>query len=176
MREEKVQPDVENRHFIERKNFMKSIVRYSILLCFVLMGTGLESCGKASRSGLTMVELTLGGQKVTVEVANTGPSRASGLMFRRELGENDGMLFVFKDSEPRSFWMKNTLIPLSVAFLDAEGRIINIEEMYPQSLQSHSSLGAAHFALEMNAGWFERHYLKRGDVVVGAVRAPASQD
>src|SRR6185503_5144124 len=118
------------------------------------------SCQQKFKSELPVVELSINGRKVMAEVANTTPAQSSGLMFRRELGENNGMLFVFKDSKQRAFWMKNTLIPLSVAFMDEKGKIENISEMPPLTQKSFFSTGPAHFVLEMNAGWFDKNSIK----------------
>lgn len=88
-------------------------------------------------------------------------------MHRRHMDKNDGMLFVFEQPQIVSIWMKNTLIPLSVAFIDEQGRIINIAEMLPQTLDTHSSLAPARYALEMNAGWFDKHGILAGKAVEG---------
>ena len=88
---------------------------------------------------------------------------------RRELAPHAGMLFVFEETQTLCFWMKNTLIPLSIAFLQDDGTILNIEEMKPQTLNSHCSLRPARFALEMNAGWFSKRGLKPGDKVSGEI-------
>lgn len=86
----------------------------------------------------------------------------AGLMFRKDLGSDVGMLFVFSDSQQRAFWMKNTLIPLSIAYMNEKGAVENILEMPPQTEQSFMSAGPAKFALEMNAGWFSKHGVKPG--------------
>lgn len=144
-------------------------------LVFTLVLFGL-SCGSTKKSDLPVVELTVDGNKAVVEVANTEPTRMSGLMFRREMDENHGMLFVFSDSQPRAFWMQNTLIPLSIAFMDEKGRIENILEMPPQTEQTFRSAGPAKYALEMNAGWYSKRGIKAGDMINGVVQAPASKD
>ena len=104
---------------------------------------------------------------IDVEIASDNSSRALGLMNRVMLPENDGMLFVFPDSEYRSFWMKNTYIPLSIAYIDKDNRIIEIKDMIPHNLSSVPSTSPAVYALEMNVGWFERNNIMAGDEVSG---------
>lgn len=113
------------------------------------------------------VKLVVNGHEISVSVANTFAQRKKGLMNRRSLAANDGMLFVFPKANYYSMWMKNTLIPLSVAFIDQNGIITNIEEMTALSLDQHTAQKPAKYALEMNAGWFYRHETKAGDPVLG---------
>jgi len=101
--------------------------------------------------------------RIEVEVASTEPARARGLMGRRGLGENEGMLFVFPTSDRHCMWMKDTRIPLSVAFVDDAGRITNIEDMKPRTLTPHCATVPARFAVEVNQGWFARRGLKAGE-------------
>jgi len=103
---------------------------------------------------------------VTLEIADTPFLRDKGLMFRESLGGNEGMLFVFPDDDRRGFWMKNTLIPLSIAFIDREGYVINIEDMNPNDLQSKYSQAPARYALEMNSGWFDRNRVSSGEFIL----------
>ena len=112
--------------------------------------------------------LSVGKQRIEAEVANDDDSRGFGLMYRNSLPDGRGMVFVYPATAQRlCMWMKNTLIPLSVAFLDEEGRILNIEDMAPQTEENHCAKGAARYALEMNRGWFVRHGIKAGDRVEG---------
>jgi uncharacterized membrane protein (UPF0127 family) len=114
------------------------------------------------------VGLNVGGQRIEAEVANDDDSRSFGLMYRRSLPDGRGMVFVYPAVAQRlCMWMKNTLIPLSVAFLDEEGRILNIEDMAPQTEDNHCARGPARYALEMNRGWFARHGIKAGDRIEG---------
>ncbi|MCW5640148.1 MAG: DUF192 domain-containing protein [Rubrivivax sp.] len=99
---------------------------------------------------------------IRAEVARTPQQTSTGMMFRREMGANEGMLFVFNDLEPRCFWMKNTLLPLSIAFIDDDGRITDLADMQPLSEQNHCSSRAVRFALEMNQGWFAKRGIKPG--------------
>lgn len=105
--------------------------------------------------------------RLKAEVAARDQDRERGLMFRRHLPANAGMLFVFHGAAAYCMWMKNTLVPLSVAFLEESGRIINIEDMTPQTEVSHCAAQPARFALEMNRGWFAGRGLKAGAIVRG---------
>ncbi len=116
---------------------------------------------------LPVVTLNAGIHVITAEVANTYETRARGLMFRESLGPNQGMLFIFPEEEKHCMWMKNTLIPLSVAFIDAKGTIINVAEMQPHSEQSHCAAKPARYALEMNKGWFSNKGVRPGTAIQG---------
>jgi uncharacterized membrane protein (UPF0127 family) len=118
------------------------------------------------------MELAAGFHRIEAEVAATNPARMQGLMHRRAMPDQRGMLFVFPQNAQHCMWMKNTFLPLSVAFLDEEGRITNIEDMQPQTETNHCAARPARYALEMNLGWFARRGLKAGDAIGGIERAP----
>jgi len=121
-----------------------------------------------SPAGLPVVRLTAGGKCIAVEVASTPQSMARGLMFRTQLAPDTGMLFVYPQARRSSFWMKNTLVDLSAAFIDAEGVVINTVEMKALDEQTrHSPLRDACFGLEMAAGWFAAHGVGPGSRVDG---------
>lgn len=105
-------------------------------------------------------------------MAANGEDRQRGLMHRRYMATHHGMLFVYDASDRHCMWMKNTLIPLSVAFLDSGGRIINVEEMQPRTERIHCAARPARFALEMNTGWFSARGLGPGGTIGGIERAP----
>ena len=111
---------------------------------------------------LPVVQLNAGMHLIRAEVAADFGSRATGLMHRPAMPQNAGMLFVFDEASAHCMWMKNTLIPLSVAFLDERGAIINIADMEPHSEQSHCAARPARYALEMNRGWFAARNIKPG--------------
>lgn len=125
------------------------------------------SCNSKTETTLPLVWLEVGGKRIQVEVADTQPTQQMGLMFRKRLGKDQGMVFVFERPAQRSFWMKNTLIPLSIAYMDGKGTILNILDMRPRDLSSYLSAGPAQYALEMNQGWFIRNGVKPGDKVQG---------
>ncbi len=121
----------------------------------------------------TKVELNAGMHLIQAEVAANGPDRSKGLMCRPSMPQNAGMLFVFREIEPHCMWMRNTLIPLSVAFIDEQGTIVSIHEMQPLTEVSHCAARPARFALEMNAGWFEKRGIRAGAKLGGLEKAPA---
>lgn len=117
---------------------------------------------------LPVLELIINDRRIAVEVAADEPARRRGLMFRSSLAPDSGMLFVFESDEQRSFWMHNTYIPLSIAFINSAGVIINILEMTPlDTTVRYLSEGPARYALEMNSGWFTLNSIKSGDTVRG---------
>jgi uncharacterized protein len=117
---------------------------------------------------LETVELSAGMHLIRAELAITPQQQATGMMFRTEMGANEGMLFVNDDNAQRCFWMRNTLLALSIAFLAEDGTIINIAEMAPRSDESHCSAKPARYALEMRPGWFAKRGLKAGMQLRGA--------
>ena len=123
----------------------------------------LLACG----SKLPTATLQVGDQTVTAEVASTYKDRQQGLMHRDSLPKNSGMLFVYKDEQIRRFWMKDTRIPLSIAFANRRGEILRIQDMTPFDTTSISSLVPATYALEMNQGWFKEHGIEPGDKITG---------
>lgn len=120
---------------------------------------------------LPAIPLAIGKHKVMAEVASDPQSRERGLMFRFDLRDEDGMLFVFPEPQRLTFWMKNTPLPLSIAFIDARGVILNIRDMMPYTLDGHPSEGEALYALEVNRGWFAARGIRPGDRVLGLDKA-----
>lgn len=133
----------------------------------------LSSALPVAAAELPTATLTIGTHKLVAEVVTTVEQRATGLMNRFSLKPDHGMLFVFGRPAPQGFWMKNTYIPLSIAFLDADGRILNIEDMRPQTEETHWSKGPALYALEMKKGWFAERGIGPGAVVAGMPRVKA---
>lgn len=119
------------------------------------------------------LDLAVGMYRIRAEVAHTQASRMTGLMHRTEMAADSGMLFVFPQPQKYCMWMRNTLIPLSVAFVDDKGVVINIVDMSPQSDDSHCAERVARYALETNAGWFAARKLRAGARISGLDRAPA---
>jgi hypothetical protein len=128
-----------------------------------------------AQAQLPEVALSINGHRLAAEVASTEPARAQGLMHRRILAEHRGMLFVFADVAMHAMWMMNTHIPLSVAFLDERGVIINIEDMKPHTQDTHPAARPAKYALEANLGWFARRGIKPGVQVKGLEQAPPAR-
>ncbi len=134
------------------------------VLAAALLAAALPALGDAK---LPTTTLRVGSHPLKVEVASNEEQRSTGLMFRKSLPRDEGMLFVFEDPGYYAMWMKNTLIPLSVAFVDREGVILNIADMQPRTLDSHLANGPALYAIETNKGWFESHKVHAGDKVTG---------
>lgn len=131
--------------------------------------------GAVSAQSLPVMELTAGFHRIEAEVASTPQTRSQGLMHRTAMPLQRGMLFVFTANAQHCMWMKNTNLPLAVAFIDETGRILNIEEMQPHAETNHCAARPARYALEMNAGWFAQRGLKAGDPIGGIERAPRGQ-
>jgi uncharacterized membrane protein (UPF0127 family) len=117
-----------------------------------------------------VISLNAGIHVIRAEVAASEAERQQGLMFREKMGPNEGMVFLFGGPASVCMWMKNTLLPLSVAFLDENGKIVNIEDMQPQTTDSHCAKKPVRYALEMNQGWFKQKNLKPGSVIEGLPR------
>ena len=121
---------------------------------------------------LETIALQAGMHVVRAEVARTPLQQQTGLMFRREMAANQGMLFVFDQPGPRCFWMRNTLLPLTIAYVADDGSIVDLIDMQPQSENSHCSSRPVRYALEMNQGWFAKRGIKPGFRLKGAPFAP----
>ncbi len=145
----------------------KQFFCWSAALGLVLSTSGSQAQG--------VLELSAGIHRIRAELANTDDSRTEGLMYRKSMPANNGMLFVFDQTAKHCMWMRNTLIPLSVAFLDGQGLIINVEEMLPRTENNHCAAKSAKFALEMNSGWFKSRGLGAGMPIVGIDRAPKAR-
>ncbi len=133
----------------------------------------LLTCGPVYAS--TLLDFSAGIHRIQAEVVSTSDERTTGLMHRKSMPPHNGMLFVFPQAGEHCMWMRDTLIPLSVAFLDANGGILNIEDMEPQTLISHCAVGQAKFALEMNLGWFKSRGIAPGGKIDGINEAPLAQ-
>jgi len=116
---------------------------------------------------LPTTRLTAGMHVITAELATTPATQETGLMFRKELASNHGMLFVYAKAGPLCFWMMNTLVPLSIAFMRDDGTIVNIADMQPMTVNSHCSAEPVRFALEMEQGWFAKRGITSGKQILG---------
>jgi uncharacterized protein len=117
---------------------------------------------------LPTIKLNAGMHIIQAELAQTPDERSIGLMFRKTMSTNEGMLFAFEQPATQCFWMKNTLLPLDIAFVAADGTVVNIDAMKPQTLESHCSTKPVPFVLEMNVGWFAKRGIKAGFKLKGA--------
>lgn len=140
----------------------------------LLIGLTLALCSTLAQSqaapqlDLPRIQLRAGMHVLDVQVAQTDAQRAMGLMQRRNLPMHEGMLFVFERPAEQCFWMKNTLLPLTAAFVADDGTLVNLADMQPQTLDSHCSSRPVRFVLEMNQGWFAYKGLRAGDKLSGA--------
>jgi uncharacterized membrane protein (UPF0127 family) len=114
-----------------------------------------------------VAQLNAGMHLIRAEVVSDPGTRAQGLMYRKSMAQNAGMLFIFDEAAVHCMWMKNTLIPLSVAFIDDRGAIVNVEDMEPQTEASHCAAQPVRYALEMNRGWFAARGVKPGSRLGG---------
>ncbi|NHQ90872.1 DUF192 domain-containing protein [Janthinobacterium lividum] len=133
-------------------------------LCRLSLSIALLSCASMAQAQTRSLQLSAGMHLIQAEVAATEEQREQGLMYREKMPANAGMLFVFGNPSTQCMWMKNTPLPLSVAFIDASGKIVNIEDMQPHTLDSHCSTKTVpvRYALEMNLGWFKQKNIKPG--------------
>ncbi len=141
-------------------------------LFFVSLLAALAGAAPAVQAEMPRLELTAGMYRIDAEVAADQQNRMVGLMHRKSMPQHQGMLFVFPQQNTHCMWMRNTLLPLSVAFLDDNGVVINVEDMQPQTEDSHCARRPARFALEMNLGWFRERGIKSGSKIGGIERAP----
>lgn len=117
----------------------------------------------SAEPGPVLIPLKLANLTIQVELACTEQEQQKGLMFRPSLPSDQGMLFVFERELPLSFWMKDTLVPLSIAYIDAKGKIVDIQDMKPLDTTPHQAAAPAQYALEMNQDWFARHQIVAGE-------------
>ncbi len=144
-------------------NSSKRIFRISaaVIIFFLIMGQ--VSCAEDKPETTT---LAISGLELEVEVARTAEERSKGLMFREEWGSIDGMLFIFEEDRRLSFWMKNTLLPLSIAYISHDGTIREIYDMEPGSLEPVESVRSVRYALEVPRGFFARNHVSIGDRII----------
>jgi uncharacterized protein len=144
------------------------------LLCLALITAlaGAALAQDAPQTKLPRIKLGIKMRQIEAQVASTPQEREIGLMLRRDMPKNEGMIFIFEDQAKRCFWMKNTLIPLTAAFVDDDGMIVNLEDMQPQTLDSHCSSKPVRYVLEMNKGWFADNGIKAGTKLQGELFKP----
>ncbi len=128
---------------------------------------GNASWAQQPQTQLPRVQLRAGMHLIQAQVASTPNQRNVGLMWRREMGANEGMLFVFEQAGVQCFWMQNTLLPLTAAFVDDDGTIVNLADMQPQTTDSHCSAKPVRYVLEMHQGWFAKRGIQAGHRLAG---------
>ena len=138
-----------------------------LLLCLAAASGNLSQAQNAPQLELPRVKLSAGIHLIDTQVAATPEQRSTGLMFRKDMPQSEGMLFVFEQASEQCFWMKNTLLPLTAAFVADDGTIVNLADMKPQTTDSHCSTQPVRYVLEMNQGWFARKGVKPGSKLDG---------
>ncbi len=141
------------------------------ITCSLLLA-GSSACAQTNpgpQLGLARTQLSAGMHRLDVQLAQTPEQRQIGLMWRKDMPVHEGMLFVFEQAATQCFWMRNTLIPLTAAFVEDDGTIVNLADMQPQSDDSHCSSKPVRFVLEMNQGWFAKRQIKPGYKLGGTV-------
>jgi hypothetical protein len=132
------------------------------LLALILLCTAAAKAQTEAQPKLQTINLQAGMHVIRAEVALTPAQRATGMMFRREMGASEGMLFAFSHAAPQCFWMRNTVLPLTIAFIDDDGTIVDLADMQPLDERNHCSSRPVRYALEMNQGWFSKRGIKPG--------------
>lgn len=135
---------------------------FAALILVAGMACGAASAQDAPQMNLPRAKLSAGMHQIDAQVAATPEQRSTGLMFRKEMPQHEGMLFVFEQPSVQCFWMKNTLLPLTAAFVADDGTIVNLADMKPQTTDSHCSARPVRYVLEMNQGWFAKKNIKAG--------------
>jgi|SRR5699024_7931741 len=141
---------------------------FALFLSIVVGGI---NTAHAQARQLPQTTLQAGSHKITVEIAADDATRSYGLMYRQSLPDNHGMLFIFDRLEQPCFWMKNTPLPLSIAFIQPDGTIVNTADMAPKTTDTHCAAKPILYALEMEQGWFHQHGIKSGSKIQGLPRA-----
>ncbi|MBW8465338.1 DUF192 domain-containing protein [Acidovorax sp.] len=136
--------------------------------CSLAVPAGVATAQEGPQLNLQRVELAAGMHRIDAQVAASPQERQTGLMHRKDMPQHEGMLFVFEQPAQQCFWMKNTLLPLTAAFVDDDGTIVNLADMKPQTLDSHCSAKPVRYVLEMNQGWFAKKNIKAGAKLAGA--------
>jgi len=137
----------------------------ALLACVMAFGALISLTPLAAQEPQTNLQRAVihaGMFQIDAQIANTPQQRQIGLMFRKDMPTHEGMLFIFDEPQKQCFWMKNTLLPLSAAFLDDDGGIVNLVDMHPQSTDSHCSEKPVRYVLEMNQGWFAKKKIGKG--------------
>ena len=140
---------------------LSSLVSGALGTALLALATGVLAQEGPQRD-LPRVELTAGMHRIDAQVAATPQERQTGLMHRKEMPQHEGMLFVFEQPAQQCFWMKNTLLPLTAAFVADDGTVVNLADMKPQTLDSHCSAKPVRYVLEMNQGWFKQRGIQAG--------------
>jgi uncharacterized protein len=148
-------------------SLLPSFLRRSLLGVAIAACTGLVCAQEEPQMDLKRTTLGAGMHRIDAQLALTPEQRQIGLMWRKKMPMHEGMLFVFEQPSQQCFWMKNTLLPLTAAFVDDDGTIVNLVDMQPQTLNPHCSAKPVRYVLEMNQGWFAKKNIKAGSKITG---------
>ena len=140
---------------------------FSTLLIASLFAHCVVRADDMPQTDLPREKLSVGIHQIDTQLAMTSEQREIGLMFRKEMPQHEGMLFIFEKPSRMCFWMKNTVLPLTAAFIADDGSIVNLENMKPQTIDSHCSAKPVRYVLEMNQGWFAKKGIKPGTKITG---------
>jgi uncharacterized membrane protein (UPF0127 family) len=138
-----------------------------LLLGLALIAAAGSALAQEPQTDLPRVRLSAGMYQIDAQVAQSSDQRATGLMYRKQMPQHEGMLFAFEQPGVQCFWMKNTLLPLTAAFIADDGEIVNMADMKPQTTDSHCSARPVRYVLEMNQGWFTKRGIKAGTRLAG---------
>ncbi|MBI2770912.1 MAG: DUF192 domain-containing protein [Burkholderiales bacterium] len=156
-------------HFSWRRVTMPIMQTVSRLLFALGLAAALATVSaQEAQTNLARTKLAAGMHQIDAQLAQNNEQRMVGLMYRKEMPQHEGMLFTFDQPSKQCFWMKNTLLPLTAAFIDDDGTVVNLEDMKPQTLESHCSAKPVRYVLEMNQGWFAKKGIKPGFKITGA--------
>jgi len=149
--------------------------RFAALLLLAACLAAPAQAQQQPQTDLQRTQLSVGLYKIDAQVAQTPLQREIGLMFRKAMPQAEGMIFVFDQPATQCFWMRNTLLPLTAAFVADDGRIVNLVDMQPMTENSHCSEEPVRFVLEMNQGWFAKKNIKKGTKLGGELFAAAKR-
>jgi hypothetical protein len=154
-----------------RQNMTMKYFTFGLLACIASLGTAVHA-QPTPQLNLPRLKISAGVHLIDAQVAATPEQRSSGLMYRQEMPVQEGMLFAFEQATVQCFWMKNTVLPLTAAFVADDGTIVNMADMKPQTTDSHCSKQPVRFVLEMNQGWFAKKGIKDGFKLGGRAFEP----
>ena len=160
-----------NQLTVFRLPFLRTLFQHTVF-AFVGLAAPMLGWAQEPQTDLQRMVIQAGMFQIDTQIAQTPQQRQIGLMFRKEMPTHEGMLFIFDEPQKQCFWMKNTLLPLTAAFVDDEGVIVNTADMQPRSTDSHCSDKPVRFVLEMNQGWFAKKKIGKGYKLKSAVFAP----
>ena len=146
-----------------------------LLSASFVMPTHAQQQQQQPQTDLARTQLSVGLYKIDTQIAQTPQQREIGLMFRKNMPQAEGMIFVFEQPATQCFWMRNTLLPLTAAFVADDGRIVNLVDMQPMTENSHCSLEPVRYVLEMNQGWFAKKNIKKGAKLGGELFSAAKR-